>query len=239
MLFDLRGRGRRRTVQVIYLSLAILMGGGLVLFGIGGDVNGGLFDAFSNNNGDANEQFEERRDDAAKKTQQNPNNPAFWAELATAEYQLATSSEGFNQNDGTFSGAARDHLVASRNAWNRHVKLAGDDVNGDAAATMRNALTSLDDNTGAVRAQEAYIDSLPEGEVGAGDFGTLAQLSYLAGQDRKGDLAADRAVELTPKDERKDVKEQLDQIKAQVAIQQQQESGASTTPAPSTTLPGS
>ena len=34
MLFDLRGRGRRRTVQVIYLSLAILMGGGLVLFGI-------------------------------------------------------------------------------------------------------------------------------------------------------------------------------------------------------------
>ena len=34
MLFDLRGKGRRRTVQVIYVSLAILMGGGLVLFGI-------------------------------------------------------------------------------------------------------------------------------------------------------------------------------------------------------------
>ena len=27
MLFDLRGRGRRRTVQAIYLSLALLMGG--------------------------------------------------------------------------------------------------------------------------------------------------------------------------------------------------------------------
>ena len=46
MLFDLRGRGRRRTIQAIYLSLAILMGGGLVLFGIGGEVQGGLFDAF-------------------------------------------------------------------------------------------------------------------------------------------------------------------------------------------------
>ena len=45
MLFDLRGRGRRRTVQVIYLSLAILMGGGLVLFGIGGATSGGLIDA--------------------------------------------------------------------------------------------------------------------------------------------------------------------------------------------------
>ena len=36
MLFDLRGRGRRRTVKVVYITLAFLMGGGLVLFGIGG-----------------------------------------------------------------------------------------------------------------------------------------------------------------------------------------------------------
>ena len=48
MLFDLRGR-RRRAVQATYLTLAVLMGGGLVLFGIGGDVSGGLFDAFSGN----------------------------------------------------------------------------------------------------------------------------------------------------------------------------------------------
>ena len=46
MLFDLRGRGRRRAVQAIYLGLAILMGGGLVLFGIGGATSGGLLDAF-------------------------------------------------------------------------------------------------------------------------------------------------------------------------------------------------
>ena len=49
MLFDLRGRGRRRTVQVIYLSLAVLMGGGLVLFGIGGGTNESLFDAIGGN----------------------------------------------------------------------------------------------------------------------------------------------------------------------------------------------
>ena len=50
MLFDLRGAGRRTTIKIVYLSLAILMGGGLVLFGIGGDVSGGLFDAFSERN---------------------------------------------------------------------------------------------------------------------------------------------------------------------------------------------
>ena len=31
MLFDLRGSGRRTTVKAVYLTLALLMGGGLVL----------------------------------------------------------------------------------------------------------------------------------------------------------------------------------------------------------------
>ena len=60
MLFDLRGR-RRRAVQATYLTLAVLMGGGLVLFGIGGDVSGGLIDAFGGRDSsgdDANSQLE-------------------------------------------------------------------------------------------------------------------------------------------------------------------------------------
>ena len=36
MLFDLRGRHRRRAVRIIYTGLAVLMGVGLVGFGIGG-----------------------------------------------------------------------------------------------------------------------------------------------------------------------------------------------------------
>ena len=50
MLFDLRGR-RRRAVQATYLTLAVLMGGGLVLFGIGSDVSGGLLDVFKGGSG--------------------------------------------------------------------------------------------------------------------------------------------------------------------------------------------
>src|SRR4051794_3039567 len=52
MLFDLRGR-RRRLIQAIYLMLAVLIGGGLVLFGIGGNVGGGLVDAISGNSGNS------------------------------------------------------------------------------------------------------------------------------------------------------------------------------------------
>ena len=50
MLFDLQGK-RRRVVQVTYLGLAILMGGGLVLAGIGSDASGGLLDAFKGGGG--------------------------------------------------------------------------------------------------------------------------------------------------------------------------------------------
>ena len=52
MLFDLRGHGRRRAVRVIYIGLALLMGVGLVGFGIGGGFGGGgLFSAATNNEG--------------------------------------------------------------------------------------------------------------------------------------------------------------------------------------------
>ena len=34
MLFDLRASGRRRVVKVVYVFLAVLIGGGLVLFGV-------------------------------------------------------------------------------------------------------------------------------------------------------------------------------------------------------------
>src|SRR5215208_2066086 len=61
MLFDLKGR-RRRVVQVTYVGLAVLMGGGLVLSGIGSDASGGLLDALvggdsSTDQGDAQKPF--------------------------------------------------------------------------------------------------------------------------------------------------------------------------------------
>ena len=49
MLFDLRGRGGRRTVKAFNLTFAILMGGGSVLFDIGGAVMYGFVYAFCDN----------------------------------------------------------------------------------------------------------------------------------------------------------------------------------------------
>src|SRR5919112_895214 len=87
MLFDLRGRGRRRTVQVIYLSLAILMGGGLVLFGIGSSSSGGLFDAINgggNGGGgtSVDKVAQQRIDTYNKRLQANPSDQASWLGMA-------------------------------------------------------------------------------------------------------------------------------------------------------------
>ena len=50
----------------------------------------------------------------------------------------------------------------------------------------------------------------------AGAYSTLAQLAWQAGQERKGDLAKDKAIELTPKDQRETVKGELEAAKQQV-----------------------
>ncbi len=233
MLFDLRGRRRRRTVQAVYLTLALLMGGGLVLFGIGGDVQGGLFDAFSQNQGDAVEQLEERRDNARKRTTANPRDAGAWARLAESEYQLAGQSKGYNEQTGEFTGESRARLVAAKRAWDRHLAVAGDKPNPQLAATMRNALTALGDAAAAVRAQEIVIDGLAK--PGFGDYAQLAALAYGAGQTRKGDLAAARATELAPKAQRADLKTSLEQAKTQGASAAA--GGTAGTGVPSTTTP--
>jgi tetratricopeptide (TPR) repeat protein len=219
MLFDLRGRGRRRTVQVIYVILALLLGGGLVLFGIGGDVQGGLFDAFREGGGSANDAIEQEVERAEERVQANRQDAGGWARLATARYQLAGVSEGFNREaqdpSQQFTGEARGQLEQAARAWDQHVRLAGDRPDSDAAAIMRNAFLSLGEPERAVRAQEIVLDANPN--PGVGDFSQLAALAYQAGQMRKGDLAADRAVELAPRGQRREVRRTLEQQKTQAA----------------------
>ncbi len=218
MLFDLRGR-RRRGIQAIYLLLAILMGGGLVLFGIGGDVQGGLVDAFQQNNGDATEQIEKRVDDAEAAARRNPRDARAWAVLAESRYQLAGQSKGFNEQTGEFAGESRNQLVQAERAWDRHLQVAGDRPNSDLAGTMQIAFQALGKPEKAVRAQEIVLEARGDA-AGFGDYARLAELAYIAKQTRKGDLAAERAKSLAkdqPKERRDALAQSLDAAKAQAA----------------------
>src|SRR3954471_383040 len=120
MLFDLKGK-RRRTVQGVYLMLAILMGVGLVAFGIGSGVNGGLSDLFSGGGGSnkADATIQKKIDTAEKQLQTNPANSAALAEVIRGHYQLATAQSDPNTNQ--FSEDASDDLREAVTAWEKYL----------------------------------------------------------------------------------------------------------------------
>ena len=219
MLFDLRGRGRRRTVQAIYLTLAILMGGGLVFFGIGGNTSGGLFDAISDNSGQStSDTFSKRVENLEKQTKAQPSNAAAWSNLARARFQQAGTGDFYNQSTNSFTSKGKGELARAATAWNRYLALKPKKPDDRTASLMVQAFgpTGLNQLDKAVEAQELVVDAR---EPSSGLFANLAALAYTAGQTRKGDLAADKAVSLADKDRRDQVRGQLDSIKEQGAAE--------------------
>jgi hypothetical protein len=245
MLFDLRGRGRRRTVQVIYLGLAILMGGGLVLFGIGGATSGGLFDAISGNSGSNSNSGTEALQRTATTAQQatiaDPQDAAAWARLVKARFQLAGTDNGVDAN-GNFTAAGRRRLAPVEQAWDRYVALDPNPPDDTVAGYMVQAFSpaGLDKPEKAVRALEMIIDVRGDTASKATQsnlYSQLAVYAYQAGQTRKGDLAATRAVSLAAESERKLLRQNLDAAKTQALTEQAQRASTTPTPATTTTTP--
>src|SRR5437588_4566634 len=99
MLFDLRSRGRRRTVQAVYLGLAVLMGGGLVLFGVGaGNGFGGILNAFtgSGSSGAQHQVVSQQEKAALRATRLNPSNAAAWVSLVEARWTSAGQGSNYS-----------------------------------------------------------------------------------------------------------------------------------------------
>jgi tetratricopeptide (TPR) repeat protein len=211
MLFDLRGRGRRRTVQAIYLSLAILMGGGLVLFGIGGATSGGLIDAIQGNSGGggSNDTFQKRVDTLEKRAAANPRDSRAWAQLANLRFQVATTGVNYDQTNGTYTTKGKAELRKAAAAWQRHLALSPKKPDTQVAKEMVQAygVAGLRQYGEAVKALEFVIDATPKPTYQT--YAQLAVLAHGAKQDRKATLSADKAAELAPKSQRKTVRDQI------------------------------
>jgi hypothetical protein len=210
MLFDLRGR-RRRVVQATYLMLALLLGGGLVLFGIGGDVSGGLLNAFDSGGGggDANSAIEERIDRQEERLQANPQNTALLQSLVRDYYSLATTQQQSGATE--FPDDAKDELRKAGAYWERYENAANDDPNPD---TARYALNIYD--VGALNQPKRAAEAARIIAAATNDPAAYLQLvayAALAKDKRTADLAAQKAVELAPKNQRKQVKAQAEALK--------------------------
>src|SRR3954447_2404933 len=214
MLFDLSGK-RRRLVQATYLILAILMGGGLVLFGVGsGDISGGLFDAItgkdSNNTSAANSGVNARikKDLAALKL--NAKNPTALQDLVRSHYQLATDDA--DANTGQFGAEGKAELAKADTYWKRYVA-AAEKPNDSLASLMLQAYSSagLNKPGDAAGAAEIIAAARPSAQA----YLALTTYAAQAGQIRKAQLAGQKAVDLAPKAQRKLVRQQVNQAKVQ------------------------
>lgn len=236
MLFDLQSRGRKGVVKVVYLGLAILMGGGLVLFGIGtGTEGGGLLDAFTGGGESTSAQVSTAERRANRAVRLNPRNPQAWADLARARYQTAGLGENYDPTTNAFTDEGREKLATAATAWQRYLQLEPRNPDPTLARLMAGAYaeTGLNEPAQAASAMEIVTEAQPS----ASAYSALAQYAYLAEQMRKGDLAAARAVQLAPEAQRRLVRSQLELIKreairlaAQNAIQR--DAGPSAPPEP-------
>ena len=229
MLFDLRGSGRRRTVKIVYITLAFLMGGGLILFGIGGGgaLPGGLVDAIQQGgSGDSgNDRFVQQEEQATAKARANPT-AENWAAVARARFNLANTGDNVDQSTGNYTDAGAEQLRAAGRAWDESVDLAGKKTpDSRVASLMVRAYAGLGQLEKATAAQEIVARDRDS----AGAYATLATLAYQANNMRLGDLAKDKALDLTEPDMRESLRGQLESARAQAA----QASGqAAPTPTP-------
>jgi len=226
MLFDLRSAGRRRTVKTVYLGLALLMFVGFVGFSIGSSgLSGGIVDAITGNNGTgggddaATKRLTDQIQAAQRKADATPAEPANWAALARARLRFASVGDNFDPAKGDYTADGKRQLTAAGAAWDKYVALDPKKPDESLARQMIQAYISLGKTDKAVAAQEIVTEAQPSQQT----FTNLAVYAYQANQTRKGDLAAKKAVDLAPKDEKKDLKKQLDQLKSQALGQQLQQ----------------
>jgi hypothetical protein len=211
MLFDLRGRGRRRTVRLIYAGLALVMGVGLVGFGIGGGFGGGgLLNAAENNGGGSSASFSSEVAKYRKLTRAQPTNPQAWEGLTKAQLHEAGGTAYVTETGITSKG--RELFSQTAQSWNSYMALNPPKPNAELAQLMVRVFGAegLNEPAKVVQVLQIVVAARP---TSAALFAALAQYAYLAHNVRVGDLAGAKAISLVPAAQRARVKLELTQAK--------------------------
>lgn len=217
MLFDLRSRGRRRTVQVIYLGLAVLIGGGLILFGVGtGTGGGGLLNGIGGNGSNSGQTsaVSQVTKTAERAVKQNPSSPSAWAALIQAQWTDANQTGGYNASTLTYTATGKRTLNQLAQSWQHYVQLTKVPSVSVAILAAR-AYGQLGQYSAEGDAWENVIQAAP-GE--AKGYECLAFAATAAKQARKASLAAAKAEKLIPKLQQLSFKQELASVKSNPSL---------------------
>ncbi len=213
MLFDLRGRHRRRAVKFIYVGLALLIGGGLILFGVGaGGGGGGLLNAATENGGSGSASFSSQIKKYEKTTQKQPTNVAAWEKLTLAVLH-ESGGEAYTTSTGALTSKGHELYSKAASAWERYIALNPPKPSVELAKLMAQRVYSaegLNQPSSAVQALQIVVGAEPNS---ASWYAQLAANAYKAKNVRVGDLAMAKAVSLAPSTQRTRVKTELEAIK--------------------------
>jgi hypothetical protein len=221
VLFDLRSPGRRRVIKVIYGFLAVLMGGGLIFFGIGSDATGGLADIFGGGSGgSADTGFEDQIDDAEARVEQNPRDQRALLDLVTLNFQAGSQQVEVDPDTGAtvLTEDAEDSYNRAADAWDAYLDLKPKRPDTAAATQMVQAFFVLAQNASSPADARAEVESAAEAQQIAtdanpstGNLRNLAFYLYFAGDFAAADRAAQQAVAKAPAGQRNAVESQLEQ----------------------------
>ena len=213
MLFDLRGRGRRTTVRVVYTGLALLLGVGLIGFGIGGCFGGGGFlNAASENGGAGSASFANRVKKYQKLTLQQPGNAQAWEKLLTAQLHEAGGEAYVNARTGAPTAKGKELFSKASRSWESYLALNPPKPSTELAKLMVRVYGAegLNQPASAVQVLQLVVAAEPKN---ASYYAALAEYAYKAKNARVGDLASSKAVALAPSNQRARVKKELETVK--------------------------
>ncbi len=216
MLFDLRGRGRRRTVQIIYLGLAVLIGVGLVGFGVGGGFGGGGVLNSLNGEGSNSASFSAQIDKYKKLTAKQPSNIHAWEQLTLAQLHEA-GGEKYTSASGGLTGKGKELFTQVAQSWNSYVALNPPKPNPELAQEVLRVFgeEGLNQPAEAVKVLQIVIATKhgSTAQYQSTLYAELAEYAYKANNPGTGDLASEKAVALAPSGDRKRLQTELAEIK--------------------------
>jgi hypothetical protein len=215
MLFDLRRRGRRRTVQVVYLGLVLLFLLGFLGLGIGvGGGSGGILNFLTEEKSTGGASFAGKVEAAQARTRSHPGDAAAWAALAEAQLHQA-SEPGYTTTVGEqeqLSAKGRALFARASKSWNTYLRLSPHHANAALAYQIAGIYSeqALNQPTEEARAlQVAIAGKPPSGAL----YAALTSAAYRARHIHEGDLALAKALPLIPAEERAKQKKYLVELR--------------------------
>ena len=155
-----------------------------------------------------------RIETASARTHRRPRQPGGWADLARLWFQRAGVA-GLSADRSAYTDEGKADLRSAARAWERHLALGPDPPDAGVARLIVQAYGAdgLDQPIKAVRAME--ILTAARNPPSWNLYASLAAMAYSAAEQRTGDNAADRAVELAPDAKKRLVRTTLERLRTE------------------------